>query len=214
MPEHQAGAGFILDREQIQVFADAAMIPAQGLFLAAFVLGQLFRGFPSRAVDPLQLGFGFITTPVGPRHALQLKSLGVELAGVLHVGAGAEVPPVLSKGVKGDRFLEAFQDLQLVGLVLGLDLGFRLSARHLDTLERDLLIDDLDHPLLDRLEIGFGEGVGVVEVVVEAGFSPGADGDAGFGEELLHRHGHHMAHRVADSEQLRAFAGFGQDHRS
>ncbi len=190
------------------------MIPAQGLFLAAFVLGQLFGGFPGRAVDPLQLGLGFITAPVRPCHALQLKSFGVELAGVLHVGASAEIPPVLSEGVEGDRILEAFQDLQLVGLVLGLDLGFRLSARHLDTLERDLFINDLDHPLLDRLEIGFGEGIGVVEVVVEPGFRPGPDGDAGLGEELLHRHGHHMAHRVADFEQLRAFAGFGQDHRS
>jgi hypothetical protein len=41
---------------------------------------------------------------------------------VFHVGAGAEVPPVLSEGVEGDRFLEAFKDLELVGLVLGLDM--------------------------------------------------------------------------------------------
>jgi len=178
------------------------MVTAQGLFLAALVLGQLFGGFPGGSVDPLQLGLGFIAAPVGPRHALQFEGLGVELTGVVHVGAGAEVPPILSEGVEGNRLLEAFKDLQLVRLVLGLDLGFSFGARHLDTLERDLFVDDLDHPLLDRLEIGFGEGVGVVEVVVETGFGPGPDSHAGFGEELLHRHGHHVAHRVADFEQL------------
>ena len=29
----------------------------------------------------------------------------------------------------------------------------------------------------------------------------------------MHRHGHHVAHGVADAEQLIAFAGFGQNHR-
>ena len=174
---------------------------------------QLLRGFPGGAVDPLQLGPGLIAAPVGAGHAFELKGLGVELAGVGHVGAGAEVPPVLTEGVEADGLVNAGQYLQLVGLVLGLDLRLRLGAAHLLALERQLFIDDPDHLLLDRLQVGFVEGIGAVEVVVEAGLGPGTDRDLGLGEQLLDRHGQHVAHRVADAQQLGAFAGFRQNKR-
>ncbi len=211
MPEHQPGTGFVLDRKEVEILADAAVIPAQRLFFAAFVLGQLFGGFPGGAVDPLQLGFGFIAAPVGTGHAFQLEGLGVELPGVLHVRAGAEVPPLLTQGVKGDWLLQSFENLELVGLVLGLDLCLGFAAAHLHPFQRELPVDDLDHRLFDRLQIGFREGIGIVEVVIETVFGPGADGDACLGKQLLHRHGHHMAHGVADLQQLLIFAGFGQN---
>ena len=71
-------------------------------------------------------------------------------------------------------------------------------------------MDDPDHLLLDRLEISLGERIRIVEVVVEAALGPGADGDLRLGEQLLHRHGQHMAHGVANPQQLGAFAGFRQ----
>ena len=129
------------------------------------------------------------------------------------MGAGAEVPPVLTEGVEADGFVDAGQNLQLVGLVLGLDLRLGLGAAHLLALERQLFIDDPDHLLLDRLQVGFGEGIGAVEVVVEPGLGPGTDRDLGLGEQLLDRHGQHVAHRVADAQQLGAFAGFRQNKR-
>ena len=213
VPEHQTSPGLILDREEVEVFADAAMVAAKRFFLATFVLRQLFRGFPGRAVDALQLRFGFIASPVSACHAFQLEGLGIELAGVIHVGASTEVPPVLTKGVEGDRLLQSFKNLELVGLVLGFDFFLGLVAAHLDAFERQLLVDDLDHPLLDGLQVGLGEGIGIVEVVIETCFGPGADGDACLGKQLLHSHGHHMAHGVPNLQQLIAFAGLGQNHR-
>ena len=212
MPEHQASAGLIFDGEQIQIGADAAVVTALGFLDAVFVLAELLRRFKGGAVNPLQLLAVLIAAPVGARHALQFEGFGIELAGVLHMGAGAEIPPLLPQGVEGDGLLQPFEDFEFVGLVLRFDPRFSFGAAHFNPLERQLLVDDLDHRLLDGLEVGLGEGVGIIEVVIEARFGPGADGHAGVGEELLHRHGHHMAHGMANLEQLRAFAGLGKRH--
>ena len=162
----------------------------------------------------MQLGLGLIAAPVGTGHAFELEGLGIEFAGVGHVGACAEIPPLVAEGVEGDRFLQALQDFQLVGLVLGPDLGFGLPAGHRDALQGQAAANDLAHLFFDGLEIGFGERIRVVEVVVEAVLGPGTNGDPGRWKQLLDRHGHHMAHGVADLEQLRALAGFGQGDRS
>ena len=213
MPEHQPSPGLILDREQIQIGAQTSVVAAFCLFLAPLVFRQLLGGFPGGAVDALQLGFGFIATPIGAGDALELEGLGVEFAGVGYVGPSAEVPPLLAQGVETDRLADPRQDLQLVWLVLGLDPGLGFSAAYFDPLKRQTPANDLAHLLLDGLEIGLGEGIGIVEVVIEAALGPRADGDLGLGEELLHSHGQHVAHRVTDAQQLVAFAGFGQGDR-
>ena len=214
VPEHEASAGFILDREQVEILADAAVVAPQGLLFAAFVFGQLLRCFPGGSIDALQLSSGLVASPVGAGNTFELKGLGVQLPCVLDMGTGAEIPPLIAQGVKGDRFLQTAQDLELVGLVLSPDFRFGLFAADFDALEGQSAADDLAHLLLDGLEIGFREGLRVVEVVIETRFGPGADGHLRGREELLHRHGHHMAHRVADLQQLLVFAGLGQNHRS
>ncbi len=123
VPEHQTGSGFILDREQIEILADAPVVAAQGLFLATFVFRQLLRCFPGGSIDPLQLGSGFVAAPVGAGNTFELEGLGVELSCVLHMGPCAEIPPLLPEGVEGDRLLQPFEDFELVRLVLSLDLG-------------------------------------------------------------------------------------------
>ena len=121
MPEDQASAGFVLNREQVEVGPDPAVVPALGFLLPALVFAQLFWGFPGGAVDPLQLGVVLVATPVGACDALKVKGLGVQFLGVADVGACTEVPPVLAEGVKADGFLDPGQNFQLVGLVLGLN---------------------------------------------------------------------------------------------
>ena len=213
MPEHKPSPGLILDREQIQVGAQSPVVPSFGLFLAPLVFRQLFSCFPGGAVDALQLGFGFIATPIGAGDALKLEGLGVELAGVGYVGPGAEVPPLLAQGVETDGLADPRQDLQFVRLVLGFDPCLGISAAYFDPLKRQTPANDLAHLLFYCLEIGLGEGIGIVEVVIKAALGPRANGDLGLGKELLHRHGQHMAHRVTDAQQLVAFAGFGQGDR-
>ena len=213
VPEHQTRAGLVLNGEQIEVGADSAVITALGLFLPALVFRELLWGLPGGAIDALQLGVVLVAAPVGTGNAFQVKGLGVELFGVADVGAGAEVPPLFPQGVETDGFLNARQDFELVGLVLGLDLLFGFGAAHFKALQRKLLVDELDHFLLDGLEVGLGEGIGIIEVVIEPVFRPGPDGHLGLGKQPLDRHGHHVAHGVADAQKLLALAGLGQMHR-
>ena len=146
------------------------------------VFGQLLRGLPGGAIDALQLGLGLITPPVGTGDTFQLKGLGIQLTGVGHMGAGAEVPPLFAEGIEGDWFLQSGQDFQLVWFVLGLDLLLGLSASHNEALQGQATANNFAHLLLNRLEIGFRERFGVVKVVIEARFRPGANRHLGLGK--------------------------------
>ena len=105
MPEHKACSSLIFDGKEVEIFADPAVIASESFFLTAFVFSELIRGFPGSSINPLELGFGFVTTPVSTGDAFQLKCLGMELLGVLHVGTGTEIPPLIPKCVEGDGLL-------------------------------------------------------------------------------------------------------------
>ena len=64
--------------------------------------------------------------------------------------------------------------------------------------EQLAVLDDLAHPLLERLQIIRGERLGDIEVVVEAVRDRRPDSELGVGKHVLHRLREHMGGRVAD----------------
>ena len=70
-------------------------------------------------------------------------------------------------------------------------------------------LDDLAHLLFDLRQVFGRERFVAREIVIEAVLDRRADGHLGAGIELLHRHGEHMRHVVAD--QLQRFRVFLRD---
>ncbi len=97
----------------------------------------------------------------------------------------------------GGGFLDALDDLELVGLV-GEDVE-GLVGSDLRAHERLVLLDDLAHTGLDGGEVAVGKrrSTGQLEVVVEAILDRRSDRELGAGEQLGHRLRHHVRRRVA-----------------
>ena len=185
MPEHQPAAGVLLDAEQVEVRADAAMV-APGGFFQALEIGLQRPGIgPGGAVDATKLLVGRVPAPVGAGGAGQLE--GLEVPGGRHMRAAAEVLPIalavqrdgLVSGNAGDDFgLVVFADglEELHGLIAGNGL-----AQH-----RQIGLRQLLHALLDVLEVFRSETALVGKIVVEAVLDHRPDGHLGAGEKLLH----------------------------
>ena len=76
----------------------------------------------------------------------------MDFLGGLDVRSRAEVPPLVADVVDGDWFrLDGVEDLELVRLVECLDARASLLARDLLAAQGVVLVDDLDHLLLDGL---------------------------------------------------------------
>jgi hypothetical protein len=138
MPEHQPGARFVFDGEQIEVFAEAAMVTTECFFFAASVLCQLIGGLPRSAIDALQLSFCFVPTPVRTCHTFELKRFWIEFACVGHMRSSAEIPPLLTQGVERDWLNQPFENFQFVGFVLSLDSTFCFVSTDFNALNGSL----------------------------------------------------------------------------
>src|SRR4029453_15048739 len=90
--------------------------------------------------------------------------------------AAAEVGEV-ALGVEGDRLLGRIDELDLVVLVLLLEALPRLATAHFLALPRSPFLELPTHLFLDALERLLADGLGEVEVVVEAVFDRRAGGD-------------------------------------
>ncbi len=77
----------------------------------------------------------------------------------------------------------------------------RLFTGHGHPLEGLILGDYLRHPGLDLFQVLGGEGLGDLEVVVEAVLDRRADGEGGAGEQVEHRLRHHVGRRVPEDVQ-------------
>ena len=198
--DRQAGAQFLGEAEQVELGAQLAVVAAGGLGEPVLVGGQVVPGRPGGAVEPLQLLVGLVAAPVRRRAAGQGE--GLEVAGVRHVRAAAQVLPghaAVPADVVVDRQLPradldrralggvvvALQpdQLQLVRLVGEFGPGLLVGDRPPD--EALALLDDPVHALGDRLEVLGGERGGDVEVVVEAVGDRRADAELGVGEQQL-----------------------------
>ena len=59
MPEDEAGAGELLNGEQVELLAEQAMVALLGFFELVEVVVELFLGVERRAVDALELRRSF-----------------------------------------------------------------------------------------------------------------------------------------------------------
>jgi hypothetical protein len=172
-----------------------------GLLEPQEVGGEVLRRGPGRAVDPLQLGVALVAAPVGAGQLRQLERLA-DMLRRRQVRPAAEVEPLalaIERHVLVGR--DALDDLGLVLLADGLEVGDGLVA--VPDLADDLLVavDDLGHALFDRREVVRAERLVAGEVVVEAVLDVRADGHLRAGEQLLHRFGQHVGRVVADGVQ-------------
>src|SRR5450759_1683889 len=199
--EGEAGA-LLVKAEEIEVAADAPVVALAGQLEGLEVRGQLFLGGEGRAVHAGEHGLVLVAAPVGAGEAGELEGAVAELAGAGQVRAAAEVdevalgvdadrrdPAALSLG-GGDQILD---ELDLEGLVRARagrtgcarrpEDGQRLGARQLGARHRQVLAHDPGHLLLDAPEVGVGDGLGELEVVVEAILDGRADGVLGAGDQ-------------------------------
>mmetsp|Transcript_16800 Transcript_16800/g.56766 ORF Transcript_16800/g.56766 Transcript_16800/m.56766 type:complete len:215 (+) Transcript_16800:1027-1671(+) len=143
VPEDKTAARRLLDREQVQLLPQNAVVALLRLLQAPAVLLELPGLWEGGAVDARERLALLVAAPVRPSHALQRHRLGVQLASRLDVRARAEVPPLVTNRVDGDGVvLDAVQDLELEALADGLDAPPRLVARHLLAHDGVILLDD------------------------------------------------------------------------
>src|SRR6202011_3923144 len=177
------------------------------------------------AIDPLQAGVVLIAAPVRRRTAGELERWNV--TGRRDVRPAAQVAPNTFTGtgievVIGGQLVAAdLHHLGVTGLVVDQlelvrlvgQLFARLFLRLVDAAGEQLaVLDDLAHPLLERLQILGGERLGDIEVVVEAVGDRRADSELRVGEHLLHRLREHVGGRVAnDAAAIVGVRGDGRD---
>ncbi len=181
--EREAGA-LLVEAEEVEVAADAAVVALAGQLERLEVRRQLFLAREGGAVDAREHRVLLVAAPVGAGQAGELEGAAAELVGAGQVRAAAEVGE-LALRVDADGLLvgQVLDELDLEGLLGGAEDGEGLLAGQL--LARELLVlgDDLRHLLLDAREVGLGDGLGELEVVVEAVLDGGADGVLGAREE-------------------------------
>src|SRR5207244_9022312 len=102
MPENQPGPSEFLDREQIELLAEGAVIPLFGLLDLVQIVVQFLLGEERGSVDALQLGIPFIAQPIGAGDIQQLESL--DLAGRRNMRPAAEVGE-LAGAINGNLFI-------------------------------------------------------------------------------------------------------------
>ena len=180
VPEHGTWR-MLVDVEQIQLAAQLAVVALFGFFQAEQIVLQLILGRPGRAVDALQHFIAVVAAPVSASHLHQLEVL--ELASAGHVGAAAQIFKS-AFAVQAHVFIagDAGNDLGLVVLALVLEMRHRFIAWQHTALHRLILVSQLGHLLFDSDQVFRRKGALVREVVVEAVFNHGADGDLRIGE--------------------------------
>ena len=196
MPEDHARR-FVLDVEEVEFLAEAAMVALFRFFEHVEVGGLFVLRGPGRAVDALQHFVLAVAAPVGARHLHELVDL--ELARRRHVRTAAEVDEV-ALTIERNRF--AFGDgFDQFGLVLFTHVEEELHgfvARHFDAFDRKVALDDFVHAGFDLLQVFGREGTFEGEVVVEAVFNGRPDRHLRRREEFLDGLGHQVRRRVAD----------------
>src|SRR5712692_5901643 len=113
MPEDQPRSSKLLDRKQVELFAQHAMVALLRFFDAVQIGVEILLREKRRAVDALQLLILFVSEPVSARDVEQLERF--DFPGRRQVGAAAEVEKLASL-VYGDFFIglgELFDEMAL-----------------------------------------------------------------------------------------------------
>mmetsp|Transcript_2756 Transcript_2756/g.8369 ORF Transcript_2756/g.8369 Transcript_2756/m.8369 type:complete len:354 (-) Transcript_2756:273-1334(-) len=202
MPKHQTAAGVLLYAEEAQLLSEHAMVSLLCLLLDPLVLLELGRVLPACSVYSLQSSTLFITAPVRTCNGLQGNRLCLQFTGVLHVGTGTQVPPLVSDVIDCDGLLQSLQDLELVRFAGLLDSSLGLLAADFLATEWQLLADNLVHLLFYLLQVLLGERLRRIKVVVEAVVDPRSNRYLSLGEQPLYGHGHDVGRRMSHLEQI------------
>ncbi len=159
---------------------------------------EVFLREEGRAVDPRQLRVVLVAAPVGAGEAGQLHRL--DRRRVLEVRAAAEIGEFALR-VQRDGALRLVGELDLVRLSFSREAGARVVPRELLARPLAALRDLAADLLLDRLEIGVGDRLGELEVVVEAVGDRWADRDLHTRVKTHDGLGQQMGGRVAKHEE-------------
>ena len=174
--EGEAGA-VVGEHEQSQLLAETAVVTLLGLFDALEVSLQLFLALEGNAVDSLEHLPVAVAPPVSAAGIEQLEAVVLDPAGVIQMGACAQVGEIALRIEGNDRVLgQVVDQLHLVGLVFLLHVGNGLGPGLLAADDGQPLLADLLHLRLDLGKMLGGEGEGRVKVIVPALVNGGADG--------------------------------------
>src|SRR5207247_739026 len=107
-PQRQSGADGYVYGEQLQLFAEPAVVAALGFLEALEVVLEILRGKEGGTVNALQLLVFLAAFPISAGDGEQFESL--DFRSVRHVGAAAEVDEVRPESVFGEYFAGALVD--------------------------------------------------------------------------------------------------------
>ena len=206
----------LLEVEQVELDAEAAVVALARLLEPLEVGVEIGLRVERGAVDAGQLLVVLVAAPVRAGEPGQLERL--DRLRVLEVRAAAEVGEV-ALGVEGDVALGGVDELDLVRLALPPRTAATASSAR-DLLARPLAaLGDLALDLrLDPLEVGLGDRLGELEVVVEAVLDRRPDRDLHARVEPPHRLGEQVRRGMAeDVERVgvarRGWSGAGSGRR-
>ncbi len=116
MPENKPRTDLLVDRKEIELLGQPAMIPPLGLFQPVEMVIEILLRRPGRAVNPLEHRALLTAPPVSAGHIEQLEL--ADLRRVPNVRPAAEIGERIL-GIAGDHgiFRQIIDDLYLVGLV-------------------------------------------------------------------------------------------------
>ena len=116
----------------------------------------------------------------------------------------------LTLGVYGNGvILDFVQELELVSLPELFEQRPGFGHRQFPSLKRQILSDDLPHPLFDVLQVIGSERLRLVKIVIKSVFDGGTDGDLDIGIERFDGLGHDVGGRMA--ENIQSLSGIGAD---
>ena len=200
MPENQAGAGFVLNAEEIELDAQLAMIAALGFFEAMEIFVEFGLREKARAVDALHLRVAFLAFPVGAGNVHQFE--GANASGGRDVRAAAEIDE-FSGGVEGHHRLGGFffDELAFENLIpVAVELeGFRFGE-HL-AFVGEIALGELVHLFFDALEVFGRERLLAEEFVEKAGVDGRTDAELDVGKKLEDGGGKQVRRGVAKNLQ-------------
>ena len=187
--------------KEVELGSEPAMIPRPRLLQPLEVGVEILLGEERGAVDPGQLRVRRVAAPVRACQRGELDRL--DRRRVLQMGPAAEIGEG-ALGVERDRALRGADELDLVRLPFRLESGDGVSGGDLLALPLATLGDLLADLLLERLELGVGERLRKLEVVVETVVDRWADRDLHTGMQAHRCLGEQVRRRVPqDGERIR-----------
>ena len=226
MNHRQAGANILREREQVKLLAQAAVIAALSLSNTVLILHQLILRGPGGTVNTLKHGVLLRTAPIRATGTHERVTVSNQFS-IRQVRAAAQVIPQhltgfrvhivinrnlartnLNRGALGGisartRALTERKQFELIRLVL--HLLNRLSMGHHAAAEQLARLDDLNHRLLDLLQILGSEGLSHIKIKIEAVSNIGTNAQLRVLAVFLHRLRHHVRRRMAQHIQAIRF---------